>query len=223
MKTAVVVFPGSNCDRDMQVALRQATGQEPVMLWHKDSTIPAGVDLIALPGGFSFGDYLRCGAIASRSPIMRAVADFAGKGGFVLGVCNGFQVLVETGLLPGVLMRNATLNFVCRPVALTVEARKNGEQLRIQVQGVQPIDDAVADAAATSLKVFIADPGAFSSIHARLSRSDVPRGSGPVTVVMDLEDEDCDVEMRLPGSYDLSPRVRAALKDAPGVIEVIEV
>jgi len=94
MKTAVVVFPGSNCDRDMQVALRQATGQEPVMLWHKDTAIPSGIDLIALPGGFSFGDYLRCGAIASRSPIMRAVADFAGKGGFVLGVCNGFQVLV---------------------------------------------------------------------------------------------------------------------------------
>ena len=89
MKTAVVVFPGSNCDRDMQVALRQATDQEPVMLWHKDTAIPAGIDLIALPGGFSFGDYLRCGAIASRSPIMRAVADFAGKGGFVLGVCNG--------------------------------------------------------------------------------------------------------------------------------------
>jgi len=103
MKTAVIVFPGSNCDRDMQVALRQATGQEPVMLWHKDTAIPAEIDLIALPGGFSFGDYLRCGAIASRSPIMRAVADFAGKGGFVLGVCNGFQVLVETGLLPGVL------------------------------------------------------------------------------------------------------------------------
>ena len=121
MKTAVVVFPGSNCDRDMQVALRRASGQEPVMLWHKDTAIPAGIDLIALPGGFSFGDYLRCGAIASRSPIMREVAAFANKGGFVLGVCNGFQVLVETGLLPGVLMRNSTLNFVCRTVALTVE------------------------------------------------------------------------------------------------------
>ena len=126
MKTAVVVFPGSNCDRDMQVALRNATGQEPVMLWHKDTAIPAGIDLIALPGGFSFGDYLRCGAIASRSPIMRAVADFAGKGGFVLGVCNGVQVLVETGLLPGVLMRNATLKFVCRNVALTVEETQSG-------------------------------------------------------------------------------------------------
>ncbi len=126
MKTAVVVFPGSNCDRDMQVALRRASGQEPVMLWHKDTAIPAGIDLIALPGGFSFGDYLRCGAIASRSPIMRAVADFAAKGGFVLGVCNGFQVLVETGLLPGVLMRNATLKFVCRTVALTVEETQSG-------------------------------------------------------------------------------------------------
>lgn len=126
MKTAVVVFPGSNCDRDMQVALRRATGVEPVMLWHKDTSIASGIDLIALPGGFSFGDYLRCGAIASRSPIMRAVAEFAGKGGFVLGVCNGFQVLLETGLLPGVLMRNATLKFVCRSVALTVEETQSG-------------------------------------------------------------------------------------------------
>jgi len=126
MKTAVVVFPGSNCDRDMQVALRRATGQDPVMLWHKDTAIPAGIDLIALPGGFSFGDYLRCGAIASRSPIMREVAAFAGRGGFVLGVCNGFQVLVETGLLPGVLMRNATLKFVCRTVALSVEETQSG-------------------------------------------------------------------------------------------------
>ncbi|MCL4151400.1 UNVERIFIED_CONTAM: hypothetical protein GTU68_015651, partial [Idotea baltica] len=126
MKTAVVVFPGSNCDRDMQVALLRASGQEPVMLWHKDTSIPQGIDLIALPGGFSFGDYLRCGAIASRSPIMREVAAFAQRGGFVLGVCNGFQVLVETGLLPGVLMRNATLKFVCRTVALTVEETQSG-------------------------------------------------------------------------------------------------
>ena len=121
MKTAVIVFPGSNCDRDMQVALRNASGQEPVMVWHKDTALPAGVDLVALPGGFSFGDYLRCGAIAARSPIMREVAKFAEGGGFVLGICNGFQVLLETGLLPGVLMRNATLKFVCRTVALTVE------------------------------------------------------------------------------------------------------
>jgi len=140
----------------MQVALRQATGQDPVMLWHKDTAIPAGIDLIALPGGFSFGDYLRCGAIASRSPIMRAVADFAGKGGFVLGVCNGFQVLVETGLLPGVLMRNSTLKFVCRTVALTVEETQsgytheyeNGEQIALPVahhDGCYVADEAVLD------------------------------------------------------------------------------
>lgn len=121
MKPAVIVFPGSNCDRDMAVALREATGTAPAMVWHKDSRLPEGLDLIAIPGGFSFGDYLRCGAIAARSPIMREVAAFAGRGGHVLGVCNGFQVLIETGLLPGVLMRNATLKFVCRDVPLRVE------------------------------------------------------------------------------------------------------
>jgi len=121
MKTAVIVFPGSNCDRDMAVALRDATGQAPAMVWHKDSRLPDGLDLIAVPGGFSFGDYLRCGAIAAQSPIMREVAAFAQKGGHVLGVCNGFQVLIETGLLPGVLMRNATLKFVCRDVPLRVD------------------------------------------------------------------------------------------------------
>ena len=133
------------------------------------------------------------------------------------------SALYEVTVFSEVLAQNRDKLEPGNAVALTVEARKDGEQLRIQVQGVQPIDDAVADAASTSLKVFIADPGAFSSIHARLSRSDVPRGSGPVTVVMDLEEENCDVEMRLPGLYDLSPRVKAALKDAPGVIEVIEV
>ncbi len=121
MKTAVIVFPGSNCDRDMAVALREATGQAPAMIWHKDSRLPEGLDLIAVPGGFSFGDYLRCGAIAAQSPIMREVVAFAEKGGHVLGVCNGFQVLIETGLLPGVLMRNATLKFVCRDVQLRVD------------------------------------------------------------------------------------------------------
>ena len=121
MKTAVIVFPGSNCDRDMAVALREATGQAPAMIWHKDSRLPEGLDLIAVPGGFSFGDYLRCGAIAAQSPIMREVVAFAEKGGHVLGVCNGFQVLIETGLLPGVLMRNATLKFVCRDVPLRVD------------------------------------------------------------------------------------------------------
>ena len=125
MKTAVIVFPGSNCDRDMAVALRDATGTAPAMVWHKDSRLPEGLDLIAVPGGFSFGDYLRCGAIAAQSPIMREVAAFAQKGGHVLGVCNGFQVLIETGLLPGVLMRNATLKFVCRDVPLRVEENQS--------------------------------------------------------------------------------------------------
>lgn len=121
MRAAVIVFPGSNCDRDMAVALRQEIGREPAMVWHKDAALPEGLDLVALPGGFSFGDYLRCGAIAARSPIMRAVVEFARAGGLVLGVCNGFQVLIEAGLLPGALMRNQTLKFVCRDVHLAVE------------------------------------------------------------------------------------------------------
>lgn len=121
MKTAVVVFPGSNCDRDLAVALERATGRRPLMLWHKDSVLPPGLDLIGLPGGFSFGDYLRCGAIAAHAPICQAVAGFARAGGHVLGICNGFQVLTETGLLPGALIRNAGLKFVCRTVGLLVE------------------------------------------------------------------------------------------------------
>jgi phosphoribosylformylglycinamidine synthase len=121
MKSAVIVFPGSNCDRDMAVALGRATGREAEMVWHKDANLPDGLDMIALPGGFSFGDYLRCGAIAARAPIMRAVVDFANRGGLVLGVCNGFQILIETGLLPGALMRNQTLKFVCRDLHLSVE------------------------------------------------------------------------------------------------------
>ncbi|MDC3348047.1 phosphoribosylformylglycinamidine synthase subunit PurQ [Paracoccaceae bacterium] len=121
MKSAVIVFPGSNCDRDMAVGLERATGRAANMVWHKDASLPDGLDVVAIPGGFSFGDYLRCGAIAARSPIMRAVVDFAQKGGHVLGVCNGFQVLIETGLLPGALMRNAHLKFVCRDAHLKVE------------------------------------------------------------------------------------------------------
>ncbi|MES2042939.1 MAG: phosphoribosylformylglycinamidine synthase subunit PurQ [Pseudomonadota bacterium] len=120
MKTAVIVFPGSNCDRDLAVALRHVTGTAPAMVWHGESELPAGLGLIALPGGFSYGDYLRSGAMAARSPIMRAVVEAAGRGVPVLGICNGFQVLTEAGLLPGALMRNAGLNFVCRDVALTV-------------------------------------------------------------------------------------------------------
>lgn len=122
MKAAVIVFPGSNCDRDMAVALR-AAGAEVSMVWHKEAELPDGLDLIAVPGGFSFGDYLRCGAIAAQSPICRAVVEHAGRGGFVLGVCNGFQVLTETGLLPGALMRNGSIRFVCRSQPLRVETR----------------------------------------------------------------------------------------------------
>ena len=121
MKTAVIVFPGSNCDRDIATALEDVTGTKPQMVWHGDSELPSGLGLIALPGGFSYGDYLRCGAIAARSPVLRAVVDAAEKGTPVFGVCNGFQILTETGLLPGALMRNAGLNFVCRDVSLKVD------------------------------------------------------------------------------------------------------
>jgi phosphoribosylformylglycinamidine synthase I len=119
VKAAVIVFPGSNCDRDLAVALRRA-GAEVAMVWHKETALPSGLDLVGIPGGFSFGDYLRCGAIAARSPITRAVVDFAERGGHVLGICNGFQVLTETGLLPGVLMRNNALKFVCATIPLRV-------------------------------------------------------------------------------------------------------
>jgi len=121
MKSAVIVFPGSNCDRDLKVAIEMVTGRAPEMVWHKESELPAGTGLIAIPGGFSYGDYLRSGAMAARSPVMRAVSEAAGRGVPVLGVCNGFQVLTEAGLLPGALMRNAGLSFVSRPVGLTVE------------------------------------------------------------------------------------------------------
>lgn len=119
MDAAVIVFPGSNCDRDMAVALEQALGRPPHMVWHKDADLPR-VDLIALPGGFSHGDYLRCGAIAAQAPILREVVRRAEAGVRILGVCNGFQVLTEAGLLPGALMRNADLHFVCRTVDLAV-------------------------------------------------------------------------------------------------------
>ncbi len=141
MKSAVIVFPGSNCDRDMAVALERASGDKPAMVWHKDAALPSGLDVVAIPGGFSFGDYLRCGAIAARSPVMRSVVDFANRGGLVLGVCNGFQVLIEAGLLPGALMRNAGLKFVCRDLDLIVEtadspftnAYAKGDRIRVPV------------------------------------------------------------------------------------------
>ncbi len=120
MKTAVIVFPGSNCDRDVQVALRESMGREPLMVWHGDSALPE-TDLIVVPGGFSYGDYLRSGAMAAQSPVMKDVVAKAKKGVPVLGICNGFQVLTECGLLPGVLMRNAGLKFVCKDVHLKTE------------------------------------------------------------------------------------------------------
>ena len=120
MKAAVIVFPGSNCDRDLADAITKVTGTAPAMVWHADSSLPDGLDFIAIPGGFSYGDYLRSGAMAARSPVMQAVVAAAGEGRTVLGICNGFQVLTEAGLLPGALMRNAGLNFVCRHVQLEV-------------------------------------------------------------------------------------------------------
>ena len=141
MKSAVLVFPGSNCDRDLAVAIEQVTGRAPAMVWHREAELPHDTDFIAIPGGFSYGDYLRSGAMAARSPIMQAVTDAAGKGVPVIGVCNGFQVLTEAGLLPGALMRNAGLHFVCRPVGLKVEnsqsiftaAYQAGEEISIPV------------------------------------------------------------------------------------------
>jgi phosphoribosylformylglycinamidine synthase I len=121
MKAAVVVFPGINRERDMARTLKLVSGHEPAMVWHAERELPAGTDLVVIPGGFSYGDYLRCGAIAARSPIMDAVRGHAEKGGLVLAVCNGFQIACEAGLLPGVLMRNAQLKFVCRDIFLKVE------------------------------------------------------------------------------------------------------
>jgi phosphoribosylformylglycinamidine synthase subunit PurQ / glutaminase len=121
MKSAVLVFPGINRERDMARTLQQLSGRAPAMVWHAETALPAGTDLVVIPGGFSYGDYLRCGAIAARAPIMDAVRAFAQKGGLVLGVCNGFQILCEAGLLPGVLMRNAALKFICKEVYLRVE------------------------------------------------------------------------------------------------------
>jgi phosphoribosylformylglycinamidine synthase subunit PurQ / glutaminase len=121
MRAAVVIFPGINRERDMARTLKLISGREPAMVWHADRALPAGTDLVVIPGGFSYGDYLRCGAIAARAPIMDAVRVHAGHGGLVLGVCNGFQILCESGLLPGVLMRNAALKFICRDVYLKIE------------------------------------------------------------------------------------------------------
>ncbi len=119
MRAAVVVFPGSNCDRDLAVAFEQA-GFQVDMVWHKDAKLPHGVDIVGVPGGFSYGDYLRCGAIAAQSPICKAVVDHTERGGYAIGICNGFQILTETGILPGALLRNAGLKYICRTVGLKV-------------------------------------------------------------------------------------------------------
>jgi len=141
VKSAVIVFPGSNCDRDMAEALRLVTGRAPTMVWHREDSLPDGLDLIAIPGGFSYGDYLRSGAMAAQSEVMWAVKDAAERGVAVLGICNGFQVLTEARLLPGALMRNAGINFVCRDVPLIVENSQSaftarysaGEEIAIPV------------------------------------------------------------------------------------------
>ncbi len=140
MKAAVITFPGSNCDRDLAVAFDRA-GFQVARVWHKDSALPAGTDVVGIPGGFSYGDYLRCGAIAAQSPISAAVKAHAQKGGHVLGICNGFQVLTEMGLLPGVLMRNASLKFLCKSITLKVattasaftEGYAMGQEIRIPI------------------------------------------------------------------------------------------
>jgi phosphoribosylformylglycinamidine synthase subunit PurQ / glutaminase len=120
MSAAVIVFPGSNCDRDCKVAIERSTGERVEMVWHQETTLPEGLDLIVLPGGFSYGDYLRCGAMAALSPVMQAVKKAADDGVAVVGICNGFQILCEAGMLPGALLRNAGLKYVCKPVSLTV-------------------------------------------------------------------------------------------------------
>jgi len=140
MKAAVITFPGSNCDRDLAVAFERA-GWQVARVWHKDSALPEGTDVVGVPGGFSFGDYLRCGAIAAQSPIAAAVKAHAARGGYVLGICNGFQVLTEMQLLPGALMRNAGLKFVCKTLTLNVATTDSaftagytkGQSLRVPV------------------------------------------------------------------------------------------
>jgi phosphoribosylformylglycinamidine synthase subunit PurQ / glutaminase len=156
MRAAVIQFPGSNCDRDMAVAIRSITGADTQMVWHREPSLPDRIDLIAVPGGFSYGDYLRSGAMAARSPVMQAVVAAAARGVPVLGVCNGFQILTEAGLLPGALMRNSGIRFVCREVSLIVEnsqslftsAYQNGEEIILPVahhDGNYFADDATLD------------------------------------------------------------------------------
>ena len=159
MKSAVIVFPGINRERDMARTLRLVSGREPAMVWHADTALPAGTDLVVVPGGFSYGDYLRCGAIAARAPVMDAVRAFAAKGGLVLGVCNGFQILCEAGLLPGVLMRNAKLKFICKDVYLKVE--RSGTPFTRGYNAGQVIKVPVAHGEGN----FVADAGTLARIE----------------------------------------------------------
>jgi phosphoribosylformylglycinamidine synthase len=179
VKAAIVVFPGTNRERDMAQALTRATGRPPAMLWHRDAALPAGLDLVVLPGGFSYGDYLRCGAMAALSPIMRAVADFARAGGHVLGVCNGFQILCEAQLLPGALLRNAGLRFLSNDCFLRVEtsgspftaAYQHGQVIRAPMahgDGNFFADDATLDALEAEGRVafrYVAPDGSDSPAH----------------------------------------------------------
>jgi phosphoribosylformylglycinamidine synthase len=158
MKAAVIVFPGSNCDRDVAVALERAMGRKPLMVWHRDSDLPPA-DLIVVPGGFSYGDYLRAGAMAAHSPVMREVVARARAGARVLGICNGFQILTEAQLLPGALMRNANLKFVCRTVALKVERGDSAFTGRYRQGDVVRFPIAHADGA------FTADPETLRQIE----------------------------------------------------------
>ena len=121
MKAAIIIFPGSNCDRDLAIAFEKATGNKTKLLWHKDTDIPKGIDIIGIPGGFSFGDYLRVGAIAAQSTICKALVNYVNSGGYVLGICNGFQILTETNILPGTLIRNQGLKYICSEIELSVE------------------------------------------------------------------------------------------------------
>jgi phosphoribosylformylglycinamidine synthase len=159
MKAAVLLFPGSNREGDAARALEQANGQKPAIVWHADTELPQGVDLVVVPGGFSYGDYLRCGAIAARSPIMPALHRHAQRGGRVLGICNGFQILVESGLLPGVLLRNANLRFACRMQHLRVE--RNDTDFTRQYNAHQVIKVAIAHGEGN----YVADPETIARLE----------------------------------------------------------
>ncbi|MFK7838209.1 MAG: phosphoribosylformylglycinamidine synthase subunit PurQ [Sulfitobacter sp.] len=174
MRAAVVVFPGSNCDRDLAVAFKEA-GAEVEMVWHKDSELPCGVDIVGIPGGFSYGDYLRCGAIAAQSPIVKSVKAHAERGGYVMGICNGFQVLTETGLLPGALLRNAGLKYICKTVGLKVETSQSDYTMGYNAGDVIDIPIAHHDGN------YFADPETIAALQGEdrvaLTYTDNPNGA----------------------------------------------